>query len=136
MSVSAIREALAAAIGDCESVTLSSAVLPIDIPRTAFPAVTVFLDGVTEDNVSTSGVTRDRWRFRVDMYVTADSLDVVKVETVLCEVLAAVRADKSLAGTCFFATVEDGGNIQAVESASGRYLLKTLYVVAETEESP
>ena len=133
--LAAIAAAAASAFGGGSGVQKALDHEPEQLPR-SLPAVCLLFRQVEPKDVATGPLETWAWTWRVNLYVPLSDYAASQASLALIvpRLLAAVRADRTLAGTCEQAFLVDEGREPVFAHAEG-YLVKSLTLEAWTEES-
>lgn len=136
MSLQTIETSIDNMLASVPGLTATPDVLTLSVPTKTLPAATTYFAGYGLIGDSTGDLEERESRFRVDIEFLLNPAGFrAQVATIIPAIYAAHAADRSLNGSCLTSRIEDGGEFQLDnERASAVVAIKTLYIVAETEE--
>lgn len=134
--IRAIAKAMAAKLDALSIVERAFDHQPAKLPPRGLAVMSVLFTGFEQTDAFTGPATDNAWVYRVNCYLRlGDYLQAQqKLAELLPEILAIVRDDPTLAGTCEWARLDDTG-LEPVFNHDEGYLLKSLRLTAYTEES-
>jgi hypothetical protein len=117
-------------------------VSPVEVPPQQFPASTLLFSYPAQSDYGTGGVTENQWRFIQRSYFDYTDPEAAQLEmeallpALLTEIRRAGPDDLLLPdGTPMELDVEDAGDPDRGEVGEQQMLIKSLYLIARTEET-
>lgn len=105
-----------------------------DLPR--LPCITMLFVSPQQEDVETGPGTANRWTWRITLYVNLDDYYRAQrdLKQLLPDLMATVRRNTDLTGTCEWASLDDEGG-EPVFAHDDRIVFKTLRLTARTTET-
>ncbi len=136
MSLQTIETNIDTMLAGVQGLTATPEVLTLTVQTKDLPAATTYFAGYGSIGDTTGDLEERESRFRVDIEFLLDPAKFrAQAASLIPAIYAAHAADRSLNGSCLTSRIEDGGEFQLDnDRASAVVAIKTLYIVAETEE--
>lgn len=138
MSVIEIQQEIVERLQTLEGIYYYEGIMP-PLDAAMYPAVTSYLDTITEDTKSTGGNTDNSWNFRLSFYFPATDTEYASLAmtAAIVQILQLFRNDRTLGGTCENSWIRDMGSLYIPpEKQDGTYglLMKPFTLSCMTEE--